>query len=1006
MGVPAFFRWLSKKYPSIIAYCYEEKAKNANESDPSVDATGPNPNGVEFDNLYLDMNGIIHPCCHPEDKYLEKKLDLYPIAVNLIGNSPTLLTWEPAPQTEDDMMTAIFDYIDRIFNIVRPRKLIYMAIDGVAPKAKMNQQRSRRFRAAKDTREKVEQVQKIRGDLADKGLLEDEPQISSSTSFDSNCITPGTEFMAKLAKCLRYYVADRLNNNPAWSKIAVILSDANVPGEGEHKIMDFIRSQRENEHYDPNISHCLYGADADLIMLGMATHEPNFTIIREEFVPNAKKPCEICNQYGHSMQECTGKARKKQGSFDELPPPAQEKQFVFVRLSYLERDLRIDGLPFEYDIERVIDDWVFLCFFVGNDFLPHLPSLQIREGAIDRLIGIYKTIIHSAGGYLTENGRVNLRRVQLLMTSLGNVEDEILKRRLQQEAEYKRREKERQNRNKPYQNPRHYQSGPFHPRPVSEFNKDKRNLNSQDGGDRREFIDRRNEGNLSAAQKLRMLLNSDGESSKSDPLPESNSAPINNESGKRTRGESEACADDQSEQASKKLRKAEETGKNDVMDGQKDEKEDEVVDEIRLGEEGWKERYYLNKFQVSTEDEEFRGKVVASYVKGLCWVMLYYYQGCQCWKWYFDYHYAPFASDFINIRDINVDFASIKIPLTPLEQLMSVFPAASKSFLPKSWAKLMFDQDSPIIDFYPEDFKIDLNGKKYAWQGVALLPFVDEVRLKDALKELYGDLTEEEIERNSLGCDYLFVSRDHPLFTYLFSIDTSETEKEPSQLIETSWKQIYGSVKKDNRGINLGSILYSPIPFLKNIENSNAISAKYLPPTFPEDHVYLSRRLANACVPARVLKPPGYDRRGHGRYRPMTGLSRNIPQAQVPVSGQRMIRQNLPRNDSYHPTHQWRPPYSAEESQWTMYEGSYNPYNNEQSAGYANVNWQRPPPQHQNSHNPYHNQHNNPRYSRWDHHDRRGGYGHQRSRDGNYRNNANPRPSRDATYQPPYGHDF
>jgi 5'-3' exoribonuclease 2 len=116
--------------------------------------------------------------------------------------------------------------------------------------------------------------------------------------------------------------------------------------------------------------------------------------------------------------------------------------------------------------------------------------------------------------------------------------------------------------------------------------------------------------------------------------------------------------------------------------------------------------------------------------------MFFYQQGCSSWKWYFPYHYAPFASDFVGISEVLNEFDKDTKPFAPLEQLMSVFPAASRSHVPPPWAELMIDPECAIIDFYPEDFKIDLNGKKYAWQGVALLPFVDEVITRDKLTGL------------------------------------------------------------------------------------------------------------------------------------------------------------------------------------------------------------------------------------------------------------------------------
>lgn len=102
MGVPALFRWLSQKYPKIISPVIEEAPRDVNGEEIPVDHTKTNPNGEEFDNLYLDMNGIVHPCSHPEDR--------------------------PPPSTEADMMLEVFKYTDRVVNMVRPRKVLMIAV--------------------------------------------------------------------------------------------------------------------------------------------------------------------------------------------------------------------------------------------------------------------------------------------------------------------------------------------------------------------------------------------------------------------------------------------------------------------------------------------------------------------------------------------------------------------------------------------------------------------------------------------------------------------------------------------------------------------------------------------------------------------------------------------------------------------------------------------------------------------------------------------------------------
>ena len=294
-------------------------------------------------------------------------------------------------------MSKVFAYLDHIFRMVRPRRLLYMAIDGVAPRAKMNQQRSRRFRSALE-------AQKAREEAARKG--EPEP---SGEPFDSNCITPGTPFMARLSEHLRFYVLKKQTEDPLWQRTTVILSGHEVRGEGEHKIMEHIRWARGEPGWDPNQTHCLYGLDADLIMLALVTHEPHFCLLREVVK--------------------FGGGERGQPSREVLSNPTDDG-FLLLHVGllreYLDQEFRAiaDALPFEYDCERVIDDFVLLSMLVGNDFLPPLPTLDIAEGALNTLFATYRELLPTLGG-----GTFNPARLEKILAVMGEMEADVLAER-------------------------------------------------------------------------------------------------------------------------------------------------------------------------------------------------------------------------------------------------------------------------------------------------------------------------------------------------------------------------------------------------------------------------------------------------------------------------------------------------------------------------------------------------------------------------------------------------
>ncbi|KAL5425467.1 hypothetical protein PMIN06_005535 [Paraphaeosphaeria minitans] len=764
MGVPAMFRWLSQKYPKIISSVVEDLPKKVGDESIPVDRTQANPNGEEFDNLYLDMNGIVHPCSHPEDK--------------------------PAPKTEADMMLAIFEYTDRVVGMVRPRKLLYLAVDGVAPRAKMNQQRSRRFRSAREAQEKDEEKAEFQKLLNSQKASRGEDitsleQVIEKT-WDSNAITPGTPFMFLLAESLQYWCAYKFTTDPSWKDMKVIISDASVPGEGEHKIMNFVRSQRAMPTHNPNTRHVIYGLDADLIMLGLATHEPHFRVLREDvfFDSGKDKSCIKCGRKGHIRPNCPhpddGSKLTEEEAKDEWAAAEHPlKPFIWLHINVLREYLAVEmdapGRKFSHDVERALDDWVFMCFFVGNDFLPHLPSLEIRDQGIDLLTKIWRDLLPQMDDYVTKNGFPNMVRVEQILGALARQEAEIFRKRKEVSDRQAAKRARFGDRNRNNGQPSWTQAPPAKRRKEDTstyldagipFFSPQDAQSNEVRAVSKEMLANKNQTNKSAAQKLKELMKAKAEGTAPPTEIEGPDSKTTSQSGTETHVQPVKRAHDAIEDSDNGT-----PGRSTPVVPQspapsQNNKDGEMPeDTVKLWEPGYEERYYMQKFSVEPDDIEFRRKVARSYTEGLCWVLAYYFQGCQSWTWYFPYHYAPFASDFVGISDMDPHKMFNKgKPFHPYEQLMGVLPAASNHAIPEPFRVLMSDPNSPIVDFYPEDFVIDLNGKKFAWQGVAILPFIDEKRLLDAMATKSDQLTEDEVKRNEFGKETLMFSQTGKLF--------------------------------------------------------------------------------------------------------------------------------------------------------------------------------------------------------------------------------------------------
>lgn len=673
------------------------------------------------------MNGIIHNCTHNDSDSVTK-----------------------ARLSEDEMFIKIFNYIEFLFGKIKPQKLFFMAIDGVAPRAKMNQQRSRRFRTALD-------AEKAR----DKAVAEGR-ELPKEDPFDSNCITPGTEFMARLTQQLKYFVAKKVSEDGDWQGCDIVLSGHEVPGEGEHKIMEYIRQAKSQSDYDPNVRHCLYGLDADLIMLGLLSHDPHFCLLREEVT------------FGRQ-----GKSKSQD---------LEHQNFFLLHLcivrEYLElefQELKEKGAlgNIQFDMERIIDDFILMAFFVGNDFLPNLPHLHINEGALALMFAVYKKILPKAGGYINDGGTIDMKRLALLLEELSHVEyrhfeaenqdaswlrdKSIQKEDVMQKTKKKKgvtsmstNQKELYQKVKKFVNSRHG-SGEDAPLDMGP------DLKAAD----RAFVDE-----LASSLRLQSesIINDEGNRAMQLSFP--------------PRPEMDDEEDEEDEEAQNALlrvfKQYDKAKIEDVSASDAQLKAKEKYDQKFLG---WKNKYYTTKFEWGSDNDEEMRKLTENYVQGLQWVLFYYYRGVASWPWYYQYHYSPMISDVTKGLGANVDF-KLGQPFRPFQQLMGVLPDRSKSIVPKIYWDLMTNPSSPIIDFYPRDFELDMNGKKMEWEAVVKIPFIDEERLLKAMATKDPLLTEDERRRNDFGVSLKFTYSPEVDYTYPSSLPGIFPDLEHCRVVE------------------------------------------------------------------------------------------------------------------------------------------------------------------------------------------------------------------------------
>lgn len=312
MGVPQFFTWITRKYKKIISSDFSE----------------------EVNALYFDFNCLI-----------------YHVWRGIYDEKYEILKDKNKNYIEKEIIEGVIKYMKYIiFNVVKPTKFVYIGIDGAVPRAKMNQQRFRRYK-----RDMVAEMDK---------QLKEKFGMFKKELWDTNCITPGTVFMNDLSCAIKETIKNSFGVDGC--ALEFFLSDASVPGEGEHKVMNHLRRQTSGGKE----KYVVYGLDADLIFLTLISGM-NIVLLRE-------------NTLRGGISEFLWVDDTKLGE-------AIVKEFKNKMMT-----VKVDPLS-------IIRDYCFLGFLVGNDFCHSTPSINIGENGVDMLVSTYCKFF-SADEYLIGNG--------------------------------------------------------------------------------------------------------------------------------------------------------------------------------------------------------------------------------------------------------------------------------------------------------------------------------------------------------------------------------------------------------------------------------------------------------------------------------------------------------------------------------------------------------------------------------------------------------------------------